>query len=77
MSNAKEILRYAIRLYNDVNGNPRYYIPTFCFFDKSGKMYRPKYCQKYRGKQFGAGWVFQSYNLEEDLRRAICEEKES
>lgn len=61
----------AIKMQNDVNGNPRYYLPVFCFADSDGKFYRPRHCSKYRGKRFGAGWVFQSYNLESDLREAV------
>lgn len=61
----------AIHLPNDVNGNPRYYLSVIHFVGNDGKFYRPRYCSKYRGKRFGAGWVFQSYNLESDLREAI------
>jgi hypothetical protein len=68
---SKEIAESAIRLDNDVNGNPRYYIPLFMFSDASGNFYRPKYCRKYTGKKYGAGWIFQSYSLESDIRESI------
>jgi hypothetical protein len=66
-----EIAESALRLDNDINGNPRYYIPVYMFTNESGHMFRPKFCTKYRGKRFGAGWVFQSYSLENDIREAI------
>jgi len=68
---AREIADEATRLDNDVNGNPRYYLPVFMFVNGAGEMYRPKGCSKYRGKRYGAGWVFQSYNLEYDIRNAL------
>ena len=70
----REIVDMSIRLDNDVNGNPRYYVPSFAFvreFGVQSSMYRPAYATKYRGKRFGAGWVFQSYNLLEDIRSAL------
>jgi hypothetical protein len=71
---AQEIAAAAIRLDNDVNGNPRYYVPCFMFF-ALGNMYRPAFATKYRGRKYGAGWVFQSYNLVEDLRLGLEEIK--
>ena len=65
-----QLVKAAIRLDNDVNGNGRYYLSIVSFVDDSGQFYRPKYCVKYRGKRFGAGWVFQSCALADDLRRA-------
>ena len=67
----KEIAESAIKIDNDINGNPRYYIPCYMFQDASGNFYRPKYCRKYTGKKYGAGWVFQSYALENDIREAM------
>ena len=67
----KDIVDSAIRMDNDVNGNPRYYIPVFMFTDSNGEFYRPKHCRKYTGKRYGAGWVFQSYALENDIRESI------
>jgi len=68
---SKDIAESAIKLDNDVNGNPRYYIPVFMFSDASGNFYRPKYVTKYRGKKYGAGWIFQSYSLESDIRESM------
>ena len=67
---AIDLAQRAIRLPNDVNGNPRYYLPVYVFV-RNGRFYRPKYARKYRGKQFGPGWVFSSYSLEEDLLVSI------
>ena len=63
---AQEIAEYATRIDNDYNGNPRYYISACAFMD-NGEFYRPKYARKYRGKRYGAGWVFQSYDLQGDV----------
>jgi hypothetical protein len=63
-----------IRLSNDVNGNPRYYIGCYDLADlvrattaeveavaiKAG-------FRKYRGKKYGTGYVVVSYNLEQSL----------
>lgn len=68
---AREIAESAIRLDNDVNGNPRYYIPVYLFWGTLGKGTRPLGATKYRGKRYGAGWVFQSYALENDIREAL------
>ena len=68
---SRDIAESATRLNNDVNGNPRYYIPVYMFTDSTGKMYRPRNCRKYTGKQYGAGWVFQSYSLESDVRESM------
>lgn len=69
---ARDLASSAIRLDNDVNGNPRYYIPVFMFWDVLGKGVRPYGAMQYRGKKYGPGWVFQSYALENDLRDAIA-----
>jgi hypothetical protein len=68
---AREIAESAIRLDNDVNGNPRYYVPVYLFTDASGAFVRPHGAVKYRGKRYGAGWVFQSYALENDVQNAL------
>lgn len=70
MVDIQQLVKAAIRLDNDVNGNPRYYLSVVSF-EHDGRFYRPRYCSKYRGKRFGAGWVFQSYNLESDLQGAV------
>ena len=69
---AKEIADRATKMDNDVNGNPRYYIPVYLFQGADGKFVRPKNCRKYTGKRFGAGWVFQSYALANDIADAIA-----
>jgi hypothetical protein len=69
-----EIAEEALRLTNCVNGNPRYYISAMMFRRagaEAGDFYRPKYCRKYTGKRYGAGWVFTSYNLETSISQAI------
>lgn len=71
MTTARNLADSAIKLDRDVNGNPRYYLPVSSFCDESGDMYRPKFCSKYRGKKYGAGWVFQSYLLEYDIAESI------
>ena len=67
----QDLIAASIRLPQDMNGNPRYYVPVYMFTDKDGKRFRPNYAKKYRGKQFGPGWVFQSYELNHDLFHAI------
>lgn len=59
----------AIRLPSDINGNPRYYLSKVSFCD-NGEMYRPFNANMYRGKKFGPGWVFQTYNLANTLKKA-------
>ncbi len=61
----------AVRLDTDANGNPRYYLSCIHFKDTEGNFIRPAYANKYRGKKYGAGWVFQSYYLKNDLRQSI------
>ncbi len=72
---AHRIAEFAIRLDNDLNGNPRYYIPAFMFITGVGGWYRPSYAVKYRGKKYGAGWVFQSYVLANDLYKSLKKDK--
>lgn len=58
------------RIKNDVNGNPRYLV-SWLALGLSG--YNDGLSQfglyKYRGKDFGGGYVFQSYNLRVDAER--------
>ena len=49
------------KIDNDVNGNPRYYIPYTTALALVGIKWTPttkeikiKYCKKYRGKKYGA-----------------------
>ena len=52
-----------IRIDSDINGNPRYYLPIFLAPESIA---RKLGAVKYRGKKYGAGWVFQTYNLQDD-----------
>jgi hypothetical protein len=52
------------RIENDVNGNPRYYLPAFMAEEKAVRKIGGV---KYRGKRYGAGWVFQSYALQGEV----------
>ena len=72
---AQEIAQYATRMDNDYNGNPRYYIGACAFMD-NGEFYRPKKARKYRGKKYGAGWVFQTYNLQGDILQELKEHQD-
>jgi hypothetical protein len=53
-------------LPNDIYGNPRYYLPVYLLGEmrarKAGGV-------KYRGKRYGAGWVFQTYCMESLIER--------
>jgi hypothetical protein len=51
------------RLDNDTNGNPRYYLPAYLAPEATA---RKLGAVRYRGKRYGAGWVFQTYNLQGD-----------
>ena len=61
------IVPRAIRLPLDTCGNPRYYLPKYALPEMTDKDRRRVGLAKYRGKQFGAGYVIQSYNLHDDL----------
>lgn len=58
------------RVDNDVNGNPRYVVHFLALGLDSAKptnKTREAGLSKYRGKDFGGGFVFQSYNVDQDL----------
>ena len=67
------------QIKNDVNGNPRIVVHFLDLgidtdeYDNLNKLYG---FTKYRGKSWGGGVVFQSYNHEETLRYAIEKVKE-
>ncbi len=63
---AKEIADGATRLPSDINGNPRYYVWYYAFDGE-----RPPFADKYRGKKYGAGWVFQSYYLADTVQQSL------
>jgi hypothetical protein len=52
------------RINNDINGNPRYYLPIYLTTESAARKIGGV---KFRGKKYGAGWVFQSYNLLGDV----------
>jgi hypothetical protein len=54
------------RISSDINGNPRYYLPAFMAEETAA---RKLGAVKYRGKQYGSGWVFQTYNLRDDVEK--------
>jgi hypothetical protein len=53
-----------LRIDSDANGNPRYYLPAFLATESA---VRKLGGVKYRGKRYGAGWVFQSYALQGEI----------
>jgi hypothetical protein len=65
----EEIAYY--RIDNDLNGNPRYVVHFYALGVKLADYGRIAGLTKYRAKWFGGGYVFQSYNLENDLRYYI------
>lgn len=70
-----------VRLENDVNGNPRYYVGLYDLAALAGVSVEdlPQFAKKvgfkkYRGNKYGAGYVTQSYNLQNSvdaLKRVI------
>ena len=69
------------RVNNVVNGNPRYVIHFLAFdsdYDTAKRLANSMGFYVYRGKNFGGGFVGQSYNLENtaekiiDLREAVA-----
>lgn len=64
------------RATNDVNGNPRYVIHWLAFADDYDEAHQKANAigfKIYRGKDFGGGFVGQSYNLENTAERIIKE----
>ena len=69
------------RVNNDVNGNPRYVTHYLAFlrddelglgdYEIAKKRANKLGFKVYRGKDFGGGFVCQSYNLENDVERII------
>lgn len=63
------------RVNNDVNGNPRYVIHFLAFaneYDAAHKIANRLGFRIYRGRDFGGGFVCQSYNIESDAERIIA-----
>ena len=67
LSNASELAQSAIRIDNDINGNPRYYLPIYMLPRMTDKARLKAGLNRYRGKRFGVGYVISSYSLEYDL----------
>lgn len=51
------------RIASDYCGNPRYYLPIYLAPEAIA---RKLGAVKYRGKQYGEGWVFQTYSLQSE-----------
>jgi len=67
------------RVNNDVNGNPRYVIHWLAFADDyvTAKARANKLGYKvYRGREFGGGFVTQSYSIQDHAERIIDERQE-
>jgi hypothetical protein len=72
------------KINNDLNGNPRYVVHFYDLlndgerqgldvlqsFDLAVKKARKVGGKVYRGKDFGGGIVFQSYNIQETINKA-------
>lgn len=53
-----------VKIPNDINGNPMYYIAYYYINPNMTKSQKSKAALRvYRGKKFGKGYVFQSYAL--------------
>lgn len=62
----------ANRINNDTNGNPRYVVHFLSIaddYETALKIARKIGGRKFHNKQFGGGIVFQSYNIEETIKR--------
>lgn len=66
--------RKFIRLENDANGNPRYYVGSIelavlvdATTEEVAAVAKEAGFHKYRGKRYGAGYVVVSYNLDHDV----------
>ena len=63
---AEQVARFT-RLNNDVNGNPRYYLPLYAIPETHADYIKDALgLVRYRGKKYGAGYVLQSYNIQAD-----------
>lgn len=63
-----------LRIDNDVNGNPRYYVGLLelsnilkCNIEQLGEWAYALPIKKYTGKKYGYGYILQSHNLQSDL----------
>ena len=63
------------RVKNDVYGNPRYVIHWLAFgtdYDQAKKVANSLGLRVYRGRDFGGGFVAQSYNIENTAEQIIA-----
>ena len=63
------------RVKNDVYGNPRYVIHWLAFgtdYDQAKKVANSLGFRVYRGRDFGGGFVAQSYNIENTAEQIIA-----
>ena len=63
------------RVLNDVYGNPRYVIHWLAFaneYDQAKKIANSLGFRVYRGKDFGGGFVCQSYSVENTAEHIIA-----
>ena len=71
---ATELGHDFFRVYNDMHGNPRYVISFLAFasdYYKASLMAKDLGFRKYRGHDFGGGFVIASYNLESVAEQII------
>lgn len=75
MNKAFEQLGHAFhRATSDLNGNPRYIIHFLAFssdYDKARKLANSIGFRVYRGRDFGGGFVGQSYDLEGTAKQIL------
>ena len=62
------------RVKSDICGNPRYVVSWLSLnlprYEATKKTRAAGLC-KYRGKDFGGGFVFQSYNVDKDIKHIL------
>ena len=67
------------RVLNNVMGHPRYVIHWLAFaseYDKAESIARSLGFKKYRGREFGGGFVIESFNLESTAEAVIRSREE-
>lgn len=68
----QHIIERSIRLDRDMYGNPRYFIPAACFPVEPGtRQARAMGLYKYRGAAYGLGFVVQSYDLKDTIKKCV------
>ena len=71
-----DVLGYDLyRVSNDANGNPRYVIHWLAFaneYDQAKNIANSLGFRVYRGKDFGGGFVCQSYSVQDTAKRIIA-----